>query len=221
MSARPEVVVVDYGRGNLFSVGQAVSKVGGTPRLSADPEVVASASRLILPGVGAFGDAMAGLNALGLGEAVKAFAATGRPLLGICLGMELLLDESSEFGRHAGLGLIPGRVDRLPSPQTGSREKIPNVGWCPLEEPRQGATWSGTILADVKVGDFVYFVHSYAAYPADPGHRLADITFAGIGVTAAVARENVTGCQFHPEKSGPVGLAMLSAFVHGAVRADL
>jgi glutamine amidotransferase len=221
VSARPEVVVVDYGRGNLFSVGQAVSKVGGTPRLSADPEVVASASRLILPGVGAFGDAMAGLNALGLGEAVKAFAATGRPLLGICLGMELLLDESSEFGRHAGLGLIPGRVDRLPSPQTGSREKIPNVGWCPLEEPRQGATWSGTILADVKVGDFVYFVHSYAAYPDDPGHRLADITFAGIGVTAAVVRENVTGCQFHPEKSGQVGLAMLSAFVRDAVRADL
>jgi len=122
---------------------------------------------------------------------VKAFAATGRPLLGICLGMELLLDESSEFGRHAGTRPHPGGASiasRRPRP--ASREKIPNVGWCPLEEPRQGATWSGTILADVKVGDFVYFVHSYAAYPADPGHRLADITFAGIGVTAAVgARE--------------------------------
>jgi len=177
---------------------------------------VAAASRLILPGVGAFGDAMAALNALGLAGAVKTFAATGRPLLGICLGMELLLDESSEFGRHAGLGLIPGRVDRLPAPPAGSREKIPNVGWCPLAEPRQGAKWNGTIFADVKVGDFVYFVHSYAAYPADDGHRLADITFAGTGVTAAVTRENVTGCQFHPEKSGPVGLAMLSAFVHDA-----
>jgi len=214
VSPSREVVVVDYGRGNLFSVCQAVSKVGGAPRLAADPGVVATAPRLILPGVGAFGDAMAGLNALGLGDAVKTFAATGRPLLGICLGMELLLDESSEFGRHAGLGLIPGLVDRLPAPEAGSREKIPNVGWCPLREPEQGPKWSGTIFADVKAGDFVYFVHSYAAYPADHGHRLADITFAHTAVTAAVTRENVTGCQFHPEKSGQVGLAILGAFVN-------
>jgi imidazole glycerol-phosphate synthase subunit HisH len=214
VSPAREVVVVDYGRGNLFSVCQAVSRVGGSPRLTSDPEVVAGAPRLILPGVGAFGDAMSGLRALGLDRAVKAFAAGGRPLLGICLGMELLLEESSEFGRHEGLGLIPGRVDRLPEPAAGSREKIPNVGWCPLAEAEHGPVWKESIFNGVRVGDFVYFVHSYAAYPADPRDRLADIVFAGTAVTAAVARDNVSGCQFHPEKSGEVGLTILSSFVN-------
>jgi imidazole glycerol-phosphate synthase subunit HisH len=216
VSPSREVIVVDHGRGNLFSVCQAVAKVGGAPRLTADPDVVATAPRLILPGVGAFGDAMAGLRALGLEEAVNAFAATGRPLLGICLGMELLLDESSEFGRHAGLGLIPGKVDRLPAPDAGRRDKIPNVGWCPLREAEHGPAWSDTIFTHVKAGDFVYFVHSFAAYPADPRHRLADIVFADTAITAAVTRDNVTGCQFHPEKSGEVGLAILRSFVNGA-----
>ena len=215
MSTAREVVVVDYGRGNLFSVCQAVSRVGGAPHLTADPETVASAPRLILPGVGAFGDAMAGLRALGLDPALTAVAARGRPRLGICLGMELLLDESSEFGRHEGLGLIPGRVDRLPEPAAGSRQKIPNVGWCELSEAEHGPVWKDSIFSRVKTGDFVYFVHSFAAYPADPRHRLADIVFAGTAVTAAVTRDNVSGCQFHPEKSGEVGLAILGSFVNG------
>jgi glutamine amidotransferase len=217
VNASPEVAIVDYGRGNLFSVRQAVSRVGGTPRLTADPEVVASAPRLILPGVGAFGDAMAGLRALGLAEAVKRYAASGRPLLGICLGMELLLDESTEFGRHDGLGLIPGRVDRLPEPAAGSREKIPNVGWCALTKSDHGPAWRDSILSHIKAGDFVYFVHSFAAYPADPRHRLADIVFAGRAIAAVVTRDNVSGCQFHPEKSGDVGLAILASFVNGKV----
>lgn len=214
MSAARPVLVVDYGRGNLFSVCQAVAKVGGAPALSADPAAVRGAERVILPGVGAFGDAMAGLAARGLDDGLREFARAGRPLLGVCLGMQLLLEESTEFGRHAGLGLIPGRVDRLPAP--GTREKIPNVGWCQLWPAPGGAPWSLSLFARVKPGDFAYFVHSYAAHPADPHHRLADIAFAGASAAAAIAAGPIAGCQFHPEKSGEVGLAILDAFVHGA-----
>jgi glutamine amidotransferase len=216
MSAARPVVVVDYGRGNLFSVCQAVARVGGEPRLTSEPEAVRRAERLILPGVGAFGDAMAGLRERGLEDAVKTFTAAGRPLLGLCLGMQLLLDESSEFGRHAGLGLIPGRVERLPAPPRGGRDKIPNVGWCRLEPTPGGMPWANSIFAGVKPGDFAYFVHSYTAQPTDPRHRLADIRFAGLAVAAAIARGSVAGCQFHPEKSGEVGLAILDTFVNRA-----
>jgi glutamine amidotransferase len=215
--ARP-VVIVDYGRGNLWSVCQAVAAVGGEPRLSAEPAAVRAAEQLILPGVGAFGDAMAGLRARGLDEAVLAYAATGRPLLGVCLGMQLLLEASTEFGHHAGLGLIAGRVDRLPPPVTQARDKIPpykipNVGWCRLEPAGGGAPWAESLFAAVKPGDFAYFVHSYAAHPADLRQRLADIELGGTPVCAAITAGPITGCQFHPEKSGEVGLAILRAFV--------
>jgi glutamine amidotransferase len=207
------VVVVDYGRGNLFSVCQAVAKVGGAPALSADPAVVGAAERVVLPGVGAFGDAMEGLRVRGLDDAVKGFAATGRPLLGVCLGMQLLLGASTEFGHHDGLALLPGHVDRLPTPRAGSREKIPNVGWCQLEPARDGVAWSESIFRGVKPGDYAYFVHSYAAHP-DPRHRLAEIAFAGTAASAAIAAGSIAGCQFHPEKSGEVGLSIVDAFVN-------
>lgn len=213
MTARP-VVVADYGRGNLFSVCQAIARVGGAPLLSSDPAAVRGAERVILPGVGAFGDAIAGLRDRGLDDALKAFAATGRPLLGVCLGMQLLLEESSEFGRHAGLGLLPGRVERLPEPAPGSREKIPNVGWCRLEPALDGTPWAESLFAAVKPGDFAYFVHSYAARPAAARHRLADIHFAGVPTCAALGHGPIAGCQFHPEKSGEVGLSIIDAFVN-------
>ncbi|HKX04508.1 MAG TPA: imidazole glycerol phosphate synthase subunit HisH [Methylomirabilota bacterium] len=213
MSAARPVVIVDYGRGNLWSVCQAVAAAGGAPCLSDAPAAVRDAERLILPGVGAFGDAMAGLRARGLDEAVRSFAATERPLLGVCLGMQLLLESSTEFGHHAGLALVAGRVDRLPTPDPGARDKIPNVGWCRLEPAAGGGPWSDSLLSAVKPGDFAYFVHSYAAHPADPRHRLADIEFAGGAVAAAIAAGPISGCQFHPEKSGEVGLAILRAFV--------
>lgn len=216
MSGARPVVIVDYGRGNLFSVRQAVAKVGGEPHLSSDPAAVRGAERLILPGVGAFGDAMEGLRTCGLDEAIRAFAATGRPLLGVCLGMQLLLEASTEFGRHAGLGLLPGHVDRLPAPPGGRRHKIPNVGWCRLEPAPGGAPWADSLFAAVKPGDFAYFVHSYAAHPGSLRHRLADIDFAGTPVSAAIAAGPIAGCQFHPEKSGEVGLSILDAFVHRA-----
>jgi len=210
------VVVVDYGRGNLFSVCQAVAKVGGDPRLSSEPSAVRTAEQVILPGVGAFGDAMAGLRARGLDDALRAFAGTGRPLLGICLGMQLLLGASTEFGDHVGLGLVPGQVDRLPASRGNDRYKIPNVGWCPLEPAQGGTPWANSIFAAIKPGDFAYFVHSYAAHPREARHRLADIDFAGSPVSAAIAVGPITGCQFHPEKSGEVGLAILHAFMHRA-----
>jgi glutamine amidotransferase len=214
MSGPRSVIVVDYGRGNLFSVRQAVAKVGGAPRLSSEPAEVRGAERLILPGVGAFGDAMDGLRARGLDGAIREFAATGRPLLGVCLGMQLLLEASTEFGHHPGLALLPGSVERLPTPPAGSRDKIPNVGWCRLEPAPGGADWADTIFAAVKPGDFAYFVHSYAAQPSEPRHRLADITFAGAPACAALAAGPIAGCQFHPEKSGEVGLSILDAFVN-------
>jgi glutamine amidotransferase len=163
--------------------------------------------------VGAFGDAMAGLRAGGLDEAVLAFAATGRPLLGVCLGMQLLLEASTEFGHHRGLGLIAGRVDRLPTPPAGGRYKIPNVGWCRLDPAPGGTPWAESLFAAVKPGDFAYFVHSYGAHPADPRHRLADVDLGGAPVSAAITAGPISGCQFHPEKSGEVGLAILRAFV--------
>jgi glutamine amidotransferase len=212
----PEIVVVDYDRGNLFSVCQAVAKVGGRPRLSSSPAEVVAADHVILPGVGAFGDAMARLRAAGLDAALRSFAATGRPLLGICLGMELLLDESSEFGRHEGLGLIPGTVSRLPAPVAPRGEKIPNVGWCRLLPVVDGVAWPDSLFHGVKPGAYAYFVHSFAAFPRERAHRLADIAFGGREVAAAVASGAVTGCQFHPEKSGEVGLAILDAFVRSA-----
>ena len=216
MSATPAVIVVDYGRGNLFSVCQAVARVGGAPALTSDPAAVRQAERVILPGVGAFGDAMAGLASRGLDDGVREFARAGRPLLGVCLGMQLLLEVSTEFGRHGGLGLIGGRVDRLPAPAPGSRDKIPNVGWCQLWPSPGGLPWSLSLFARVKPGDFAYFVHSYAVHPADARHRLAEIGFSGTPVAAAIAAEHIAGCQFHPEKSGEVGLAILDAFVNGA-----
>lgn len=213
MSARHPVAIVDYGRGNLWSVCQAVATVGGEPAPTSDPDVVLRAERVILPGVGAFGDAMDGLRARGLDAALKEFARIGRPLLGVCLGMQLLLDESEEFGRHTGLGLLTGRVVRLPDPPPGGHDKIPNVGWCRLEPAPGGAPWGESLFVGLKPGDFAYFVHSYVAVPGDPRHRLADIIFAGRRVAAAIAAGPVTGCQFHPEKSGEVGLSILARFV--------
>lgn len=214
MSATSPVVIVDYGRGNLWSVCQAVARVGGVPTLSSDPEVIRRANRLILPGVGAFGDAMVALRAHGLDQALRDFSRSGRPLLGVCLGMQLLLDESEEFGRHEGLGLLAGRVRRLPEPAPGSRDKIPNVGWCRLEPAAEGSPWANSLFANAKAGDFAYFVHSYVSDPDDSHQRLAEIVFAGHRVVAAITAGPVAGCQFHPEKSGEVGLAILAAFVN-------
>lgn len=207
------VTVIDYGIGNIFSVRRALERCGAHVTLSDDPARIEAAPRLVLPGVGAFADGMRGLRERGLIEPIRRFAATGKPLLGICLGMQMLASVSEEFGEHVGLGLIPGRVVAVPNQTTdGQSQKIPHVGWNGLVVPH-GAIWDDTLLRDTPEGTAVYLVHSYAVMPDDESQVLAECSYGGHSIVAAVRSSNVTGCQFHPEKSGPAGLRMLSAFL--------
>lgn len=212
--SRPEITVIDFGVGNLLSVQRALEHCGAEVVISSDPDRVRGAGKLVLPGVGAFANAMEALEGLGLVEAIRVSAAKGVPLLGICLGMQLLLNESEEFGLTPGLGLIPGRVVAIPNRTTDLEDqKIPHIGWNTLV-PSGDADWSDTILADVGPGSAVYFVHSFMAVPSDPAHRLADCLYGGHRVAAVLASGNISACQFHPEKSGEVGLAILRRFIH-------
>ena len=215
------VAVVDY-LGNLGSVSRALEWLGAVPEVTDSPEKIMSASHVILPGDGAFAYGMSQLRDEELVDPILEFIRSGRPFLGICVGMQLLLSESEEFGLHEGLGVIPGRVVPFPQGGAGPRGyKIPHIGWSFLHLPgeerddgdRPAANWDGTILADVRPGDSVYFVHSFLAMPAQASDNLADTEYGGQSVCAVVARANVTGCQFHPEKSGPVGLRILKRFV--------
>lgn len=212
-------VIVDYGIGNVFSVANALKQVGANVELSRTPATLRTADRLVLPGVGAFGKARAALDELGLPELLTEFRDTGRPFLGICVGMQMLFDESTEFGIAPGLGFIPGRVDRIPDKSTDSDEplRIPHVAWARLVAPDaedEASTWSGSPL-EGRVGQptDVYFVHSFHGTCADPAHRLAEAEYGGNRLTAAVRRDNIIGFQFHPERSGPVGLDILRAFL--------
>ncbi|HRK17682.1 MAG TPA: imidazole glycerol phosphate synthase subunit HisH [Hyphomicrobiaceae bacterium] len=208
--------VVDYGRGNIASVCRGVEQSGGEVVLTTRASDLAKAERVILPGVGAFGDCMSQLEALGFVDAVKGFAATGRPLFGICVGMQVLHSIGEEFGRHAGIGFIPGTVSAIPKTTAdGQPHKTPHIGWTPLEYPagKGHERWKGTILEDVEAGTSVYFVHSFTAAPETAAHRLADCHYNGRLISAAVQRDNITGVQFHPEKSGAAGLKIIERFL--------
>lgn len=208
------VHIVDYGAGNLYSARRAVEKVGGEARLSNDPAEIASAERLLLPGVGAFASCAGALRSSGLCEPIASFAATGRPFLGICVGMQLLFDYSLEFGRYDGLGLIAGHVERIPANDAAGARKVPHIGWGELLLPAEREDWGGTILEGTIPGQSAaYFVHSYNCVPDDPVCRLAETDHDGYAVTAAVVHDNITGCQFHPEKSADVGLRMIKRFL--------
>ena len=204
-----KVTVIDYGSGNLHSVIKALRESGTEVEVTDQPAAVSAADRLVLPGVGAFGDGMQGLENRGLVPAIHQFIAAGRPFLGICLGMQMLLSESEEFGVRPGLGIIPGRVVAIPA-RAGF--KVPHVGWSEIRPPH-GMNWDGGILASTPFGVRTYFVHSFTAVPEREEDRLADTDFGGYRISAAVRRGNVTGCQFHPEKSGVVGLAMIRRFL--------
>lgn len=204
------IAIIDYGVGNLFSLRSSLAAVGAQAVVTGDSDIIHEADKLILPGVGAFADAAALLRNTGLDKVVCREAQAGKPLLGICLGMQLLFEESLEYGRHPGLGLIPGTVapirDVIPS-----NYKVPHIGWNALHFPRNRPVHP--LFSRIKEGDCVYFVHSFY------GSRCEDSVIAtaeyGPELTAAVARDNVMGVQFHPEKSGAVGLNILRAFCGG------
>ena len=208
------VTIVDYGVGNLLSVTLAFEKAGAEVVMAETPEAIAAADRLVLPGVGAFADGMQELASRGYVEPIREFAASGKPMIGICLGMQMLLDSSEDFGETRGLGLIPGRVVAIPPRGAdGEPHKIPHIGWNELQPIEGGVDWSGTILDGVEPGVSAYFVHSFTAQPAEDRFRLADCSYDGCRVSAAIAADNVYGTQFHPERSGPAGLAVVESFL--------
>ncbi len=196
------IVLVDYGMGNLRSVEKALQKMGGNVKLSQDPDDVRRAAKLVLPGVGAFGDAMKNLKKRGLDGAIKEEVAAGKPFLGICLGLDLLFEESVEHGLHQGLGLLPGRVELLPT-----RLKIPHIGWNRITIQKQSR-----LLQGVPNGSYFYFVHSYVVVPQEDSDILCTTEY-GCEFVSAVERDNITAFQFHPEKSSTLGLTILQNYV--------
>ena len=198
------VAIVDYGVGNMFSLECSLNAIGAQVTVTADPEVLRKADQILLPGVGAFGDAAEKLRSTGLDTVIKELAGQGKPLLGICLGMQLLFEKGYEYGEHEGLGLIKGSV----VPMEGvipADLKIPHIGWNALKFKNPSP-----LFKNITNGDCVYFVHSF--YAADCDENLIATAEYGAELTAAVANKNVFGCQFHPEKSGTVGLEILRAF---------
>ena len=201
------LAVVDYGVGNLFSLTCSLRAIGAEVTVTGEEEVLALAERIILPGVGAFGDAARALRRSGLEGEVLQAAEGGKPLLGICLGMQLLFDYSAEYGRHRGLGLIPGSVQPI-RPLVPEGYKVPHMGWNGLNFPADRE--KSPLFRYVREGEHVYFVHSYAG--TDCGESTIARSEYGVPLTAAVARGSVYGVQFHPEKSGETGLNILRAF---------
>lgn len=209
---KPAVTVIDYGIGNLLSVCRALEHCGAEPILSSSATAITSAERLILPGVGAFKDGMLGLQERGLIEPIRQYCATDRPFLGICLGMQMMMGSSEEFGHHEGLGLVPGTVTAIPGISAGVSRKIPHIGWNTLRKAT-GGHWTSTILDGLEPGiDSAYFVHSYAAIPDNPAHCLAQCLYDGHHIAAVIRLGNRYGCQFHPEKSGETGLTIIRNF---------
>jgi glutamine amidotransferase len=196
------VALIDYGIGNLRSVEKALQAVGAETCLTSEAEVILAADKVVLPGVGAFGDGMAGLRERGLVEVVQQVVDQGRPFLGICVGMQLLFEASEEMGEHAGLGLLPGRVKRFPENEL----KIPQTGWNQLQFT------ASTLMEGLKTGCYAYFNHSYYCEPVEAGDILA-LTEYGVGYASIVGRDRLYGVQFHPEKSQAIGLQLLRNFV--------
>lgn len=198
------IAIIDYGVGNLFSLKSSFAAIGEETVVTSSPEVIKAADKLVLPGVGAFGDAVDKLESSGLVPIITEQANSGKPLLGVCLGMQLLFESSEEYGEHKGLGLLKGSILGMEG-RIGKNLKIPHIGWNALHIKKENP-----LLKYVKEGDCVYFVHSFYAAVSD-GSLIATTDY-GEEITAAVSSANVYGCQFHPEKSGEVGLSILRAF---------
>ena len=208
------IIMIDYGASNIRSAQKAFEHIGADVQLTDDPEVVRRASKLVLPGVGAFGSGMAGLHHHNLPEAIQESVRLGVPFLGICVGLQLMFTEGHEMGVHQGLDLLPGKVVKFPdsltvknSQSTINHLKVPHMGWNQLEP-----AWENPLLDDIQAGDYTYFVHSYYCDPEDATAVLAWTDY-GFPFASVVAKDNIYGLQFHPEKSQNVGLTILKNFV--------
>jgi glutamine amidotransferase len=204
-SAEKMIAIVDYGMGNLRSVQKAFEKIGAKAVVTSSPEEVQKASKIVLPGVGAFGACMENLEKFGLIPTILKVIEQRKPFLGICMGMQVLFDEGEEFGKHKGLGVIPGKVVKFKLPQ---QFKIPHMGWNRLLKKRRHP-----VLADIDDNAYFYFVHSYHVVPKDPG-VIATMTDYGREFVSSIAKDNIFACQFHPEKSQNLGLKMLKSFAN-------
>lgn len=202
MAVSPNVVIVDYGAGNLRSVARAVAHVGHGPKVTSDPRDVAGADALIVPGVGAAADTMRNLRACGMVEPVRDYIASGRPFFGVCMGQQALLSVSEEGGEHECLGVIPGRVKKLPGGQ-----KVPHMGWNNVRQTRPHPIFEG-----IPDESYFYFLHSYYPEPADPAVVIGETEY-GVTFASVLARDNIVATQFHPEKSGDMGLRMYRNFL--------
>jgi len=212
-----QVAIVDYGLGNLYSVKQACAQASLRAEITSSRQDLLNAAAVILPGIGAFGDAMETLRKLDLVNVLRDIAASPKPLVGVCLGQQLLMSESYEFGRHKGLGIIEGPVVRFDHPQIGERTlKVPQIGWNRICKPAAGDgaagdPWAGTFLVGVPEGAYMYFVHSYIVQPQDSGVILSTSRYGHIEFCSSLRLGNVFACQFHPERSGPQGLEIYRA----------
>jgi glutamine amidotransferase len=209
------VAIIDYQMGNLFSVEHACSFVGMTPNITSDRREILSADAALLPGVGAFGEAMANLHRLDLVGTIQDFIASKRPLLGICLGMQLLFDSSEEFGITKGLAIIPGSVVHFPKVNNrGEKIRVPHMGWNRVYASSDDDSWNIPLMNGIAINEYMYFIHSYFCVPASAAERICLTTYDTVEFCSAVRHGNVFAAQFHPEKSGEQGVAIYRNFYH-------
>jgi glutamine amidotransferase len=210
-----KITLIDYGMCNLLNVARAFEHCGAEVTISEDPAAVLNAEKLVVPGVGAFSECIRELESRGFADAIRRYVDTERPMLGICVGMQMLFEASEEFGEYAGLGILPGRVRAVPNTTAaGEPQRVPHIGWNHLVEPETGRQWTGTLLENFeRQRPAVYFVHSFSAVPDLESDRLADTIYGGHRICAAVQRGNLMATQFHPERSGEIGLTIARRFV--------
>lgn len=213
--AKVKIGIVDYGLGNLFNVQRAFQYLGAHVTISGSPDELSAMDKIVIPGVGAFGEGMKNLSENGLKEALVEAKIQGKLILGICLGMQLLLTESEEQGLHQGLDFIRGRVVRFPSLSSPEKYKIPQISWNTLSysESQTEGRWHNTLLSGLTDQNYMYFVHSYFAQVKEPEYSIAVTRYGNTTYTSVIQRENIVGCQFHPERSGEVGLKILQNFI--------
>jgi len=204
-----DVVIIDYMLGNLFSVKHACIHVGLIPHVTFEKDIIKKAKAIILPGVGAFGDAINNLNKLDLKSPIIDFVQSGKPLFGICLGMQLLFEESEEFGNNKGLGLIKGSINKFPSVICNKKIRIPQIGWNSIYNSKKNK-WANTALKSIEQNEFMYFVHSFYAKPNNVNEILSYTNYEGFEYCSAITKDSIFATQFHPEKSGEKGLKIYS-----------